>query len=386
MSTKIIGGVGREAVVGWWNRKPGDRERWVLDPLVGVGPLRFGMDPQQVQDVLGEKCSSALSEGGWMSEARQVASGDYSGLGLTVFYRPGRRLAAVAISAMDGPLVRLGEVELVARTPSAASADLRRLAQEKPVKVRANRHGEAEVPAWGVSLHVTQELGQGPDGYAQRKDRVITGLLATGPEWADDLWNAKPVADRFGLRNERADPGPWPVTPDEDRPRWQCAPHEGVGPLRFGMSPQQVSAALDGEAPTESWGHYSFPAGSLWEGQGSPDEWHISKEYYAQAGVSVHYLYESQARRGSALVQVSVHGRTGPQVIFDGIELIGRKPSAVDTDINRCTQDRDLDLRIGGDWDLSLGDSEVWVRAERAGDASVSAASFCVKDLEYRGG
>ncbi|MFD7731066.1 hypothetical protein ACFV6F_11870 [Kitasatospora phosalacinea] len=320
-----------------------------------------------------------------MSDAVRLVSEHYSGPGLTAFYGPGPRLAAVATSAMDGPLVRLGEVELVARVPSAASADLRRLAQEKPVKVRANRYGEAEVPAWGVSLHVTQELGQDPDGCAQRRDRVITGLLATGPEWAEDLWNAKPVVGRLGRRDERADPGPWPVTPDKDRPRWHCTPTEGIGPLHFGMSPQQVSAALDGEAPTESWGHYSFPVGSPWEGQGPSDEWHISQEYYARAGVSAHYLYKSQARRGSALVQVNVHGRTGPLVSLHGIELIGRQPSAVDADINRCTRDGDLGLRIGGNWDLSLGDSEVWVRAERAADASVSAASFCIKDLEYRG-
>ncbi|MGW4380923.1 hypothetical protein [Kitasatospora sp. NPDC004531] len=77
--------------------------------------------------------------------------------------------------------------------------------------MRTDRYGEAEVPAWGVSLRVTQELGLDPGGYAQRKDTVITGLLATGPEWAEDAWNAEPVADRFGFRDERADPGPWPV-------------------------------------------------------------------------------------------------------------------------------------------------------------------------------
>ncbi|MFD7985227.1 hypothetical protein ACFV4M_17910 [Kitasatospora indigofera] len=384
MSTKIIGGVGREGVVGWWNRKPDDRARWVLDPLVGVGPLRFGMDPQQVQDALGEKCSFAQCEGGWNPDARRVVRERYRGPGLTAFNGPGPRLAAVAINELDGPLVSLGEVELVARAPSAASADLRRLAQEKSVKVRANRYGEAEVPYWGVSLDVAQELGLDPDGYAQRRDTVITGLLATGSEWAEELWNAKPVADWSGRHKERVDPGPWPVTPDKDRPRWQCTPLEGVGPLRFGMSPQQVSAALDGEVPTESWGHHPFSVGSPWEDQGAAEEWHVSKEYYARAGVSAHYLYASQTRRGSALVRVSVHGRTGPQVIFDGIELIGRKPSVVDADLNRYVRERDLNLRTGGNLDLSPGDSEVWARAERAGDASVSAACFCVKDLEHR--
>ncbi|MFF7112921.1 hypothetical protein ACFY91_11515 [Streptomyces albogriseolus] len=38
------GGVEGEGAVMWWGRKPENRQQWVLDPLVGVGPLRFGMD------------------------------------------------------------------------------------------------------------------------------------------------------------------------------------------------------------------------------------------------------------------------------------------------------------------------------------------------------
>ncbi|MFI9785039.1 hypothetical protein ACIHEI_16255 [Kitasatospora sp. NPDC051984] len=92
------------------------------------------------------------------------------------------------------------------------------------------------VPAWGVSLDVAQEWGVAPEGYVQRRDTVITGLPATGPGWAEDLWNAEPVADRLGFRDRPAEAGPWAVVPDADRPRWQCKPLEGVGPLRFGMS------------------------------------------------------------------------------------------------------------------------------------------------------
>ncbi|MEV7355662.1 hypothetical protein [Kitasatospora sp. NPDC091276] len=68
-----------------------------------------------------------------------------------------------------------------------------------------------------------------------------------------------------------------------------------------------------------------------------------------------------------------------------GIELIGRKPSAVEADIIRYIQDRGLDLRMGCGGDISPGDSQVWARAERAGDTSVSAACFCIEDFEYHG-
>ncbi|WP_189278346.1 hypothetical protein [Kitasatospora griseola] len=372
--------------MAWWGRKQGDRQRWVLDPLVGVGPLRFGMDPQQVQDALGEKGNFTRFQGGWGdTEARRMVSERYDEPGLTAFYGPGPRLAAVVISAVGGPLVRLGEVELVARAPSAASADLCRLALEGRVEARVNRHGEAEVPAWGVSLDVAQEWGLAPEGHLQRRDAVITGLLATGPAWAEDLWNTEPVADRLGLRGKPADAGPWLVADAEDRPRWQCTPLEGVGPLRFGMSPQQVSAALDGEAPAESRGHHPFAVGSPWEDEGTPEEWHVDREYYARAGVTAHYSYASQARRGSVLVRVSVHGRSGPLVSLYGIELIGRKPSAVEADVIRCIQDRGLDLRMGCSGDFGPGDSQVWARAERAGDTSVSAACFCIEGFEYHG-
>ncbi|MEU6201562.1 hypothetical protein [Streptomyces sp. NPDC047061] len=33
----------------WWRKKTEERAQWVLDPLVGVGPPRFGMNPDLVR-------------------------------------------------------------------------------------------------------------------------------------------------------------------------------------------------------------------------------------------------------------------------------------------------------------------------------------------------
>ncbi|MFG2820892.1 hypothetical protein ACGFX4_15870 [Kitasatospora sp. NPDC048365] len=156
-------------------------------------------------------------------------------------------------------------------------------------------------------------------------------------------------------------------------------PLEGVGPLRFGMSPEQVSAALDGEAPAESHGYCRSTVGSPWEEPDTPEAWHVSRERYDRAGISVHYLYGN----GSRPARVSVHGRTGPQVLFDGIELIGRKPTAVEADIVGYIENRDMILRVGCDGDLSPGSSQVWTRAERVGDDTISAACFCIEGREY---
>ncbi|MGW4383447.1 hypothetical protein [Kitasatospora sp. NPDC004531] len=349
----------------------------MLKPLVGVGPLRFGMDAQEVQAVLGGADSGRLHFGSDGS-----CSEYYGEPGLTVFYGPGPGLTAVAVDAVGGPLVWLGEVELVGRVPSEASADLRRLALDGQVEVRTNRYGEAEVPTWGVSLDAAQEWGLTPEGCVQRRDAMVTGLLVTGPELAEDLWGAAPVAGPREFRDRPADPGPWPVTADTDRPRWQCAPLKGVGPLLFGMSPRQVSDALDGEAPADRDGYRPYPPHSSWAEYGDPEEWLVTDERYDRAGISAHYGHEED---GPELVGVSVHGRTGPQVLLDGIELIGRKPSAVEADITRYIQERELDLRLACSGDVGSGGLQVWVRAERAGDAPVSAAHFCIEGLEYHG-
>ncbi|MFC8450113.1 hypothetical protein [Kitasatospora sp. NPDC057223] len=363
------------AEVGWWDRAPGDRAQWVLDPLAGVGPLRFGMSPQQVREAL-EGTVAYVSQG--LGEG--VVWEYYDEPGLTVFYGPGPRLVAVAIDAVGGPLVRLGEVELVARVPSEARADLHRLSRSQKVVVRVNHYGEPEVPAWGLSVRVEQEWGHAPEGYKQRRDAMITSVLVTGPELAEAPWDALSVAKRYGSSAGQAEQGPWPVTADQHRPRWECTPLRGVGPLRFGMGPEQVMTALDGEVPADRRGYHPFPAGAPWAGDGDPEEWHLAEERYDRAGVSAHYWHEEN---GPVLSAVTVHGRTGPQVLLDGIELIGREPSAVGADLIRYIEEHRLEMRYSPTGNLGSTGINVWVQAERAGDTTVSGAQFCIEQWEY---
>jgi hypothetical protein len=44
-------------------------------------------------------------------------------------------------------------------------------------------------------------------------------------------------------------PDPWAVVDESDRAQWDYAPLERVGPLCFGMSPREATAAM------EAWGH-----------------------------------------------------------------------------------------------------------------------------------
>lgn len=358
--------------MGWWQRGPGAREHWVLDPLAGVGPLRFGMDPAQVREAL---------EGAGVRPEMTWRTGDsqeyYDEPGLTAFYAPGPRLVAVLIDATGGPLVRLRDVELVARVPSEARADIRRLALLDGAEVRVNRHGEPEVPAWGLSLCAAQEWGRSSAGHRERRDRMITGLLATGSELAGDPWDTEPVAG--SVRNSyarRTLPGPPPVMADQDRPRWECAPLRGVGPLRFGMKPRQVAAALGGREPVDREGHHPFRPG----GGRDLDRWELDCEHYDHAGVSAHYW---EGADGPELSAVSVHGRTGPQVSLHGVELVGRRPSVVGAELFRHAEDHPLRLYYSPHGNVGSVELNVWVRAERVGDGTITGALFCVEQWEY---
>jgi hypothetical protein len=193
---------GSGAGVAWWNRKPGERAQWVLDPLTAVGPLRFGMSPGQVATALGGAVAG-VSLGRRDNESWQ----QFSDIGVTAIYAPGPRLVAVAVDAMDGPLVRFRHVELIARRPSEVRTDLHDLARREGATVRVSWSGDPEVARWGLP-------------WAPRWNG---GCRRRGPWSAGTRWSHEP------------NPGAWPVRPDRDRPRWSWTPLEpvcggGLGP------------------------------------------------------------------------------------------------------------------------------------------------------------
>ncbi|MFJ6565509.1 hypothetical protein ACIQMV_37845 [Streptomyces sp. NPDC091412] len=344
----------------------------MLEPLVGVGPLRFGMNPDQVASAL-DGAIAYVSQG----LGSGVGWGCYSDWGVTAVYGENFGLVAVAIDAMDGPLVRLQDVELIARVPSEVRSDIHDLARREGASVRVNWSGDPEVAAWGVSMGAAQELGLSPEGYAQRQDTMITHALLVGPELAEDPYGSKPVIQWCDVRDREPNPGAWPVKAEQDRTHWDWTPLESIGPLRFGMDPQQVAAALN-EVPAARQGRYPF--GEPWEG---PGEWMLHHDRFDIAGVTAHY----SCGRGwpPTLGAVTVHGRTGPQVDFDGIRLIGMSVSAVDAALIQHLEDRERGLVIGCGGDLGPDGLNMYVRATRAGDTMVSEARFCQADWEDHG-
>ncbi|GGX85724.1 hypothetical protein [Streptomyces fructofermentans] len=348
------------------------RVEWVLEPLVGVGPLRFGMHPDEVEVALDgavAHVSQGLGNGiGW---------GHYTDWGVTGVYGEGNGLVAVAVDAMDGPLVRLRDVGLVARVPSEVCADLRELALREGVSVRLNRGGDPEIEAWGVSMGASQEHGLSPEGYTRRLDTVITSALLVCPELAADPYGAEPVVNWWDVRDEPTNTGVWPVRAEQERQQWEWSPLKSVGPLGFGMSPQEVAAALCEEPASR---HGRFPLGPPWEG---PAQWNLEADRFDRVGVTAHYSGGHDGR--PALGAVTVHGRTGPQVDFAGIRLIGMSVTAVDTALTRYTEGADPGLVFGCAGDLGVDGLNMYVRATRAGDAMVSEARFCQAEWEDHG-
>lgn len=355
--------------MGWWDRKPEDRPRWVLDPLVGVGPLRFGMDSEEVEAALG----GPLSGGGQVA-----AEGNYwqryQKTGLTCIYERGMILVAVAVDALEGPLVRVGEVELIGRVPSEVRDEIHDLAGREGSAVRVNWSGDPEIAAWGVSMGTAQEWGRSAEGSVERRDAVVTSALLVGPELADDPYATAPVLHWHDVCELGRNPGAWPVLPEHERPHWEWVPLERVGPLRFGMSPPEVAAALGGEVPAGRIGHFPF-----WS-FARAGQWNLSEDRFEKAGVSAHYWRHPDGvpRLGA----VTAYGRTGPQVRYAGIPLVGVTPSALDAAVIQHADDHDLGLRFCPSGAAAWDGLNLALATTRVGDATVSEATFCAEQWE----
>ncbi|MEV0097311.1 hypothetical protein [Streptomyces sp. NPDC050738] len=315
------------------------------------------------------------------SDSQVAASGafweSYNDLGVTVIYAPGMLLVAVAIDAMDGPLVRFGDVELIARVPSEVRADLTALAHREGAEVGVNWSGDPEVAAWGLSMGAAQAWELSAEGFVQRTDRVISESLLVAPELADDPYGNEVVAHwRQNMCEQPANLGSWPITAEQDRQRWEWTPLERVGPLRFGMGPQQVAAALGGELPAARNGHFPH----YWYCKNGP--WSLNEDRFDEAGLTAHYWY----REGHpTLGAVTVHGRTGPQIAFDGIDLIGHTVTTIDATLIQRAENDEFGLVYGCSGNLGPDGTNMFVRATRAGDTVVSEARFCAAAWEDHG-
>ncbi|MEU1503227.1 hypothetical protein [Streptomyces sp. NPDC005732] len=204
--------------------------------------------------------------------------------------------------------------------------------------------------------------------------RVITSFLLVGLELAHDPYATAPVRHWCDVAGRGRNPGFWPIIPEGDRPRWEWVPLKRVGPLRFGMSPAEVAAALDGEVPSGRIGAFPF-----WF-YGQDGVWDLHEDRFEKAGVSAHYWMVPDGV--PRLAAVTAYGRTGPQVYYAEIPLAGVAPSALDAAILRHVEDNDLGLRFSPSGGLIPAEGNLILKAVRAGYATISEPTFGAQDWE----
>ncbi|MEV7886472.1 hypothetical protein ACWD3I_00925 [Streptomyces sp. NPDC002817] len=162
-------------------------------------------------------------------------------------------------------------------------------------------------------------------------------------------------------------PDPWAVVAESDRAQWDYVPLERVGPLRFGMSPQEAAVAM------EAGGYASDAATEITEfarlqqlrtrfrGVGTPP-------YGADV---VAYYVDSMG-----LTCVAVDALSGPQVTFDGIRLVGRPPSELAAELTAYLEKTGRDLEFTTEGDVGSQELGMNPRAQRAGDVLLTRLVF----------
>jgi hypothetical protein len=152
--------------------------------------------------------------------------------------------------------------------------------------------------------------------------------------------------------------GIWDVKKDEERAQWTFNPFVSVGPLRFGMSPDEVAAALNHAVAGISRGNRPG----------------VVENQFTEIGVTAYYTDSAR------LACVAVDTLKGPQVTLDGVKLVGRVPSEVEEWLFDYAKAHGLDLRYSPEGNPMSVDLGLWLRVQRAGDVVLSRPLFLIRE------
>ncbi|MFJ6780204.1 hypothetical protein [Streptomyces yangpuensis] len=154
-----------------------------------------------------------------------------------------------------------------------------------------------------------------------------------------------------------------------ERDVWAYAPAVGVGPLRFGMTVDQVIEAVEmlgeaevGDCPQE---HAIF----------SPT-WKI--EVRRRRAAPAPPAVTAYASRAAGLFCVAVDAVQGPQVAYDGIPLVGRDMAELEGDVIAYAEAMDVQFCYTPDGYAAPDDPGVVMRGQPVGQVLRSRPLFMV--------
>ncbi|MFE1749212.1 hypothetical protein ACFW88_01425 [Streptomyces anandii] len=164
--------------------------------------------------------------------------------------------------------------------------------------------------------------------------------------------------------------GVWDVKQDDERMQWTFVPHVSAGPIRFGMTPDEVGEAL---ASTAAHSRQTY---ETWPVSGKPL---VVEAQFTELGVTAYY-----EREGQTLAGVAIDALAGPQVTLDGTALVAQVPSEAETWFVKHTEAHALDLFFTHAADPGSADLGLILRVQRAGDVVLTRPVFLIREwAEY---
>lgn len=258
--------------------------QWTFEPQTCVGPLRFGMSHAEAERALDLSAGVTTSRTPFLSV---VSGATFSGIGLHTRYTPDERLCFVAVAPLRGRQVTFDGIRLVGGFYS-------QLERELDEHTRSRGLG----PLTGGPAHAARHDGLG----LVLRPFHHHDMVLTRPGFFTPAWRDEHDEDWF-----TPDTGPNLTA----RIRWDAEPLVRVGPLRFGMSAEQVIEAL-GAAPDQREVPPADPVALI----------RVSLRLdFARPAVTAYFDERGQ------LCCTAVDGTRGPQVTLFGSDLVGQLPS-----------------------------------------------------------
>lgn len=159
----------------------------------------------------------------------------------------------------------------------------------------------------------------------------------------------------------------WAVVDESVRAQWDYAPLERVGPLHFGMSPQEAAAAMEPQGFTFDGVSEIGKLGPVTE---QCMRFRAVRAPRHRGDVTAYYVGPV------GLTCVAVDALAGPQVTVDGIRLVGRPPSALAAELIAHLEKTGRGILFTPEGDVGSETLGIHPRAQRAGDVLLTRPVF----------